>query len=68
MFDLKVTGDGQTLYAATFGRGIWQIPIPQPGATVPEVGTPLAIADLGLVVPAAVLVARRRRRGAGALG
>lgn len=29
VMDLKLTGDGQTIYAATFGRGIYQIPTPQ---------------------------------------
>jgi len=29
VFDLKLTGDGKTIYAATFGRGIYQIPVPQ---------------------------------------
>jgi hypothetical protein len=29
VFDLKFTGDGNTIYAATFGRGIYQIPTPQ---------------------------------------
>jgi hypothetical protein len=28
VFDLKLTGDGKTIYAATFGRGIYQIPVP----------------------------------------
>ena len=28
VFDLKLTGDGNVLYAATFGRGIYQIPVP----------------------------------------
>jgi hypothetical protein len=28
VFDLKFTGDGNTIYAATFGRGIYQIPAP----------------------------------------
>ncbi len=27
VFDLKLTGN--TIYAATFGRGIYQIPVPQ---------------------------------------
>jgi photosystem II stability/assembly factor-like uncharacterized protein len=29
VLDLKLTGDGKTIYAATFGRGIYQIPVPQ---------------------------------------
>jgi photosystem II stability/assembly factor-like uncharacterized protein len=29
VMDLKLTGDGKTIYAATFGRGIYQIPTPQ---------------------------------------
>ena len=29
VMDLKLTGDGQTIYAGTFGRGIYQIPTPQ---------------------------------------
>ena len=28
VLDLKLTGDGNTIYAATFGRGIYQIPVP----------------------------------------
>ena len=28
VLDLKLTGDGNTIYAATFGRGIYQIPAP----------------------------------------
>jgi hypothetical protein len=28
VLDLKLTGDGNALYAATFGRGIYQIPVP----------------------------------------
>ena len=28
VLDIKMTGDGSTLYAATFGRSIWQIPVP----------------------------------------
>jgi photosystem II stability/assembly factor-like uncharacterized protein len=29
VLDLKLTGDGKTIYAATFGRGIYRIPVPQ---------------------------------------
>jgi hypothetical protein len=29
VFDLKFTGDRNTIYAATFGRGICKIPAPQ---------------------------------------
>ncbi|MBO0773926.1 MAG: hypothetical protein J2P35_20945, partial [Actinobacteria bacterium] len=29
ILDLKLSGDGKTIYAATFGRGIYQIPAPQ---------------------------------------
>jgi photosystem II stability/assembly factor-like uncharacterized protein len=29
VFDLKLTGNGNMIYAATFGRGIYQIPVPQ---------------------------------------
>jgi photosystem II stability/assembly factor-like uncharacterized protein len=28
VLDLKFTGDGSTVYAATFGRGIYRIPAP----------------------------------------
>lgn len=28
VLDLKLTGDGTVLYAATFGRGVYQIPVP----------------------------------------
>jgi photosystem II stability/assembly factor-like uncharacterized protein len=28
VFDLKLTGDGNTIYAATFGRGTYHIPVP----------------------------------------
>jgi hypothetical protein len=28
VFDLKVTGDHRTIYAATFGRSVWKIPVP----------------------------------------
>jgi photosystem II stability/assembly factor-like uncharacterized protein len=27
VLDVKITGDGQTLYAATFGRSVWSIPL-----------------------------------------
>jgi hypothetical protein len=27
ILDIKITGDGQTLYAATFGRSVWSIRI-----------------------------------------
>ena len=27
VLDVKLTGDGQTLYAATFGRSVWQVPL-----------------------------------------
>jgi hypothetical protein len=27
--DIKITGDGQTMYAATFGRSVWQLSLPQ---------------------------------------
>jgi hypothetical protein len=29
VFDLKLTGDRSMIYAATFGRGIYKIPVPQ---------------------------------------
>jgi photosystem II stability/assembly factor-like uncharacterized protein len=29
VFDLKLTGDGNTIYAATFGRGVYRIPVPR---------------------------------------
>jgi hypothetical protein len=29
VFDVKLSGDGKTIYGATFGRGIYQIPTPQ---------------------------------------
>jgi hypothetical protein len=29
VFDLKVTGDHRTIYAATFGRSAWKIPVPK---------------------------------------
>jgi photosystem II stability/assembly factor-like uncharacterized protein len=63
VFDLKVTGDGKTLYAATFGRGVWQIPMPLPAAALPEAGSAAALIGFGLLLPAAVVFARRRRRG-----
>jgi photosystem II stability/assembly factor-like uncharacterized protein len=28
VFDMKITGDGHTMYAATFGRSVWQITLP----------------------------------------
>ncbi|GAB2822811.1 exo-alpha-sialidase [Actinoallomurus bryophytorum] len=28
VFDIKVTGDHRTIYAATFGRSVWKIPVP----------------------------------------
>ena len=27
VLDVKLTGDGRTLYAATFGRSVWSIPL-----------------------------------------
>ncbi|MDT4911405.1 MAG: hypothetical protein QOC66_533 [Pseudonocardiales bacterium] len=27
VLDIKITGDGQTLYAATFGRSVWAVPL-----------------------------------------
>jgi hypothetical protein len=27
VFDVKITGDGRTMYAGTFGRSVWQIPL-----------------------------------------
>jgi hypothetical protein len=29
VFDIKITGDRHTMYAATFGRSIWKIPLPK---------------------------------------
>jgi photosystem II stability/assembly factor-like uncharacterized protein len=29
VMDIKITGDGQTMYAATFGRSVWQLALPQ---------------------------------------
>ena len=34
VFDTKLSGDGETIYAATFGRSVWKIPAPQPTAVV----------------------------------
>jgi hypothetical protein len=28
VFDIKITGDHRTIYAATFGRSVWRIPVP----------------------------------------
>jgi hypothetical protein len=62
VFDLKVSGDGQTIFAATFGRGIWKIPMPLPAANVPEAGSAAALVGLGALLPAAGVIALRRRR------
>jgi len=29
VMDIKLTGDGQSIYAATFGRSVWRLPLPQ---------------------------------------
>ncbi|MDX6294261.1 MAG: hypothetical protein QOH50_3336, partial [Kribbellaceae bacterium] len=29
VLDVKVSGDGATVYAATFGRSIWKAPAPR---------------------------------------
>jgi photosystem II stability/assembly factor-like uncharacterized protein len=29
VLDLKLTGDGRSLYAATFGRSVWKVPLPR---------------------------------------
>lgn len=29
VMDIKITGDGRTMYAATFGRSVWRLPLPQ---------------------------------------
>ena len=28
ILDVKLSGDGKTLYAATFGRSVWQLGLP----------------------------------------
>jgi photosystem II stability/assembly factor-like uncharacterized protein len=28
VLDIKITGDGTTIYAATFGRSVWRMPLP----------------------------------------
>lgn len=28
VLDVKITGDGRTLYGATFGRSVWKVPLP----------------------------------------
>ncbi|PWR15099.1 glycosyl hydrolase [Micromonospora sicca] len=29
VLDIKLTGDGSTIYAATFGRSVWKLPVPR---------------------------------------
>jgi hypothetical protein len=28
VLDIKITGDGTTIYGATFGRSVWRMPLP----------------------------------------
>ncbi|MBV8195750.1 MAG: hypothetical protein JOY80_09510 [Candidatus Dormibacteraeota bacterium] len=55
----------QTLYASTFGRGVWSLSLAQPNNGVPETATPLLLPAVGgvagLAAAFAVRVRRRRR-------